>query len=123
MESNDELKEIDIKNHTFYCLNDIMRFGYIYFDNILLDKKSYENSHENILIYDISYKTFMGAISLRIRFNKIDGFIKIYDGTRYLVLLLKCKISTISLVEKACIFVIFLTATVEISMECETQES
>ena len=23
---------------------------------------------------------------LRIRFNKIDGFIKIYDGTRYMVL-------------------------------------
>ena len=28
----------------------------------------------------------MGAKPLRIRFNKIDGFIKIYDGTRYLVL-------------------------------------
>ena len=31
-----------------------------HFDNILLDEKSYENSYENILIYDISYKTFMG---------------------------------------------------------------
>ena len=41
---------------------------------------------ENILIYDISYKTFMGSISLRIRFDEIDGFIKIYDGIRYLVL-------------------------------------
>ena len=30
--------------------------------------------------------TFMGAKPLRIRFDKIDGFIKIYDGTRYLVL-------------------------------------
>ena len=29
----------------------------------------------------------MGSISLRIRFNEIDGFIKIYDGIRYLVLL------------------------------------
>ena len=38
------------------------------------------------LIYDISYKTFMGSIPLRIRFDKIDGFIKIYDGIRYLVL-------------------------------------
>ena len=28
----------------------------------------------------------MGAKPLRIRFDKIDGFIKIYDGTRYLVL-------------------------------------
>ena len=28
----------------------------------------------------------MGSIPLRIRFDKIDGFIKIYDGIRYLVL-------------------------------------
>ena len=28
----------------------------------------------------------MGAKPLHIGFNKIDGFIKIYDGTRYLVL-------------------------------------
>ena len=27
----------------------------------------------------------MDAKSLRIRFDKIDGFIKIYDGSRYLV--------------------------------------
>ena len=46
-------------------------------DNILIDKKS----HENILIYDISYKTLIGSKPLRIRFDKIDGFIRIYDGT------------------------------------------
>ena len=34
-----------------------------------------------------------------------------------------CKISAIRLVEKAYIFLIFLTATVQTSMECETQES
>ena len=28
----------------------------------------------------------MGAKSMRIRFDKIDGFITIYDGNRYLVL-------------------------------------
>ena len=28
----------------------------------------------------------MGAKQLRIRFDKIDGFVKIYDGTRYLAL-------------------------------------
>ena len=32
-------------------------------------------------------KLSMGAKPLRIRLDKIDGFIKIYDGTRYLVLL------------------------------------
>ena len=61
MESNYELKEIDIKNRTCYYFDDIMRVGYFDSDNVLLDKKSYEDSFENIFIYDISYETFMGA--------------------------------------------------------------
>ena len=31
------------------------------------------------------YKRLIGSRPLRIRFNKIDGFIRVYDGTRYLV--------------------------------------
>ena len=50
--------------------------------NILIDEKS----QKNILIYDISYITLIGSKPLRIRFDKTDGFIKIYDGTRYLIL-------------------------------------
>ena len=41
-------------------------------------------SHKNILIYEISYKTLIGPKPLRTRFDKIDGFIIIYYGTRYL---------------------------------------
>ena len=52
-------------------------------DNILIDEKS----QENILIYDISYKTLIREKLLRIRFSKIDGLIRIYDGNRYLTLL------------------------------------
>ena len=55
--------------------------GDIYFDNILSDVKSGQNSYKDILIYDISYKCFMSATSLRIRFHKIDGFINIFDRT------------------------------------------
>ena len=62
-----------------YYFDDIMRVGDFDFDNNLLDKKLYENSCENVLIYDISLKTFMGAKPLRIRFDQLDGFIKIYD--------------------------------------------
>ena len=58
--------------------DDTMRVGNLYFNDILLDK----NSCENILIYDISYKTFMGAEPLHIRFDEIDGFIKICNGIR-----------------------------------------
>ena len=38
------------------------------------------------MIYDISYKTLIDSKPLRIRLNKIDGFIRIYDGTKYLTL-------------------------------------
>ena len=62
-----------------------MRARDIIFSDILLDEKLYK-TFENILICDISYKTFMGSISLPIRFTEIDGFIKVYDGIRYLVL-------------------------------------
>ena len=51
-------------------------------DNILIDEKS----RENILIYDISFKTLIGPKPLRVRFDKIDAFIRLYDGTRYFVL-------------------------------------
>ena len=40
-------------------------------DNILLVEKSYES----ILIYDVSYKTLIGAKCLLVRFDKIDGFL------------------------------------------------
>ena len=49
-------------------------------DNILIDKKS----HRNILIHNISNKTLIDPKPLHIRFDKIDGFIRIYDGNRYL---------------------------------------
>ena len=42
----------------------------------LLDKKLYKN----ILVYDISYKTFTSPKPLRIRFDKIDRFNIVLDG-------------------------------------------
>ena len=48
-------------------------------DNVLIDEKSYEN----VLIYEISNKTLIFPKALRIRYDKVDGIIKIYDGTRY----------------------------------------
>ena len=48
----------------------------INFSNILLDKKLYENNS----VDDISHKTSTGPKPLRIRLDKIDGFIIILDG-------------------------------------------
>ena len=39
------------------------------------------------MIYDISYKTLIAPKPLQFRFDKIDGFIKIYDESKYLNLL------------------------------------
>ena len=37
-------------------------------------------------MYKISYKTLIGAKPWGIRFDKVDRFIRAYDGSRYLVL-------------------------------------
>ena len=39
------------------------------------------------MVYDISLKTLIGAKLLCIRFDKVDWLIRVYPGTRYLVLL------------------------------------
>ena len=72
------LKEINVKNRTCYYLDyiiNIIIISIIY--NISMDKKSYEN----ILVYDISYKTLTGPKPLRIRFDQEDGLIRVTDGT------------------------------------------
>ena len=79
---NNELKKVHIKNRVCYYFDDITKLEDFNLDNILLD----ERSGENILICKISYKTLIGSKSLRIRFDKIDGIVIIYDGTRYLTL-------------------------------------
>ena len=60
-----EFKKIRIKNHTCYYSDDIIILEHFDIDNILIDEKS----HENMLIYDISYKTLIGPKPLRIRFE------------------------------------------------------
>ena len=82
MESNDKSKDINIKNRTRYYFDDIIKIEDFNFGNILIDEKSYEN----VLVYSILYKILIGAKPIRIRLDKVDGFVKVYDGTRYLVL-------------------------------------
>ena len=40
-------------------------------------------NHENILVYDISYETLFGSKPLRVRFDRINGFIRVYDRIKY----------------------------------------
>ena len=79
---NNELKQASIKNRTCYYFDDIIKFEDFDLDNISLNEKSYGN----IWLFDISCKTLIGSNPLHIMFDKIDGFIRVYDGSRYLVL-------------------------------------
>ena len=53
LESNDELKEINIKNCACYYFNDLIEIEDFDLNNILID----EISIQNVLINDIQYKT------------------------------------------------------------------
>ena len=91
-----ELKEIDIKSYMCYYFDDIIGFmdadSEFDLSDTLLDEKLYKKKFRNILIYDISYKISAGAKPFCVRFNKIDGFIKTYNGIRSLVLLVKLNV-------------------------------
>ena len=57
MESNDKSKEIDIKNCAWQYFDEIIKVEDFNFGNILIDKKRFEN----ILVYNISYRTLTDA--------------------------------------------------------------
>ena len=73
-----------IKIYTCYYFDDRINNN-IPFDNILLDEKSCEN----ILIY-VAHKTPQNIPysekPWHITFNKVEGYIKKYDSTKYLAL-------------------------------------
>ena len=45
-----------------------------------------EKSYEKVLIYDVSYKILLSTKPLDITFDKVDGFIRVYDGSTYFLL-------------------------------------
>ena len=89
MESKDKLKDSEFKNRICYYFDDVIgvmdRDSDFDFNGILLHERLYKEKDQNILIYDISYKTSMYGKTC-IRFNKIDRFIKTHNGIRCLVL-------------------------------------
>ena len=80
---NRKLKIMNFKKFTLqiaqrYYFDDIIKLD-VFDLNVFLDEKSLEN----ILVYEIWYKTFIDSKPLRIRFDEIDRFIKMYDETRF----------------------------------------
>ena len=79
MDKNDALKEVDI---VCYYFDDIIKIEDLDLDNILIDKKQ----TKIFQFCNILYKSLIDSKTSHIRINKIDGFIRVYDETRYLVL-------------------------------------
>ena len=60
-----------------FYFSDIIKFEDFDFDNILINEKVYKN----ILIYNIFYRALIGPKPQHIRFDKINGFIRVYNVT------------------------------------------
>ena len=82
MASKNELKKINIKNRTCYYLDDIINVNDLNLDKILIDEKSCKN----ILNCKVAYKTQYRAMYFFIIFDKLDGYIRKHDSTKYLAL-------------------------------------
>ena len=77
---NNEFKKVCMKNCSCYYFDDIVKLEDLDLDSSLIHAKS----HENVLIYDIKFKTWVDPKPLRIRSFKTDGFIRICDGLVWL---------------------------------------
>ena len=84
------VKDIDIKNHTYYFFDDIINIKNFDPNNIKIDEKSYKN----ILIYYIGYVTIKDSKYIKINsvnplyliFNKVNGYFEEINGNKYLTL-------------------------------------
>ena len=79
---NSELKQTYIKNPTCYYFDEIFSINGFDLDNNLLDKES----NERILIFYAACKTSFCVKPRRIVFDKVDGYIRKYESTKYLAL-------------------------------------
>ena len=84
------IKQINIKNCTYYIFNDMINIKDFDSSLIKIDKKSYKN----IGIYNIGYiiikkiddyKSINSVNSLYLTIGKADGYIEENNGNKYLV--------------------------------------
>ena len=88
MKISNKVKEINIKNRTFYFFNDIISTKSFDPNNIKIDEKSYKN----IVIYYIGYVTIKEYVKiysvnpLDLIFRYINGYFEEINGNKYLTL-------------------------------------
>ena len=80
------VKDINIKNHSYYFFNDIININVFHPSNI----RKNENSYTNILIYHIGYVTIKKDLKiycvnpLYIIFGKVNGYFEKINENNYL---------------------------------------
>ena len=87
---SNKVKDINIKNHTYYFFDDIINIKNFDSNNIKSNKKSYKN----ILIYYTGYVTIkylkhvkiISVNLLYLIFNKKNGYFEETNGNKYLTL-------------------------------------
>ena len=83
------VKDINIKNHTYYFFNDIINIKDFDLNNIRIDEKSYKN----VLIFYIGYVTIKKDLKIDIVnplyliFGKVNGYFKEINENNYLTLI------------------------------------
>ena len=85
---SNKVKDINIKNRTYYFFNDINNIENFDPNNKNIDEKSYKN----VLIYYIGYVTIKeyvkiyGVNSLHLIFRYVNGYFEEVNGNKYLTL-------------------------------------
>ena len=87
---SNKVKDIDIKNQTYYFFNDIINIKNFDQNNIKIHEKSYRN----ILTYYIGYVTIKDSKHVKIYrlnplyliFNKVNGYFEEINKSKYLTL-------------------------------------
>ena len=85
---NNKVKDINIKNRTYYFFSDIINIEKFDPNNLKIDEKSYKN----ILIFYIGYVTIKQYVKiysvnpLYLIFRYANGYFKEINGNKYLTL-------------------------------------
>ena len=87
---SNKIKDINIKNHTYYFFDNIINIKNFDRNNIKIDGKS----HKNILIYYIGYVTIKDSKYVKINsenllcltINKVNGYFEKINENKYLKL-------------------------------------
>ena len=87
---SNKIKDIDIKNHTYYLFNDIINVNNFDPNNNKIDEKS----HKNILIYYIGYVMIKDLKYIKLNtinplyliINKVNEYFEKINGNKYLML-------------------------------------